>query len=480
MPQQPRALPNVLGPFVRPSGSRLRTLYAALLGGALLAPTAQAADSRLVGAFTLDGAQRVGVTVQPAGSAGLAQTLFVRVGEAEPVALATLDDEEVDVFDSGDFDGDGHDDFLVGQSGGTQNVQTRMFRYDPTARHYVELQHPGGAASPCKGFVSITRAEDPDDHSFFGSCRYSVNSYGHEVYRFDAEGKVVPTVWQVPVSLDSSLEPIEVVTRFSADGSVSSIDIEGDNDLPLGPDKQVLVSRLDLYDAPDAARRSGMYVVENDRVAVLDAKPGGWIKIRYDSKRAGELVKWVRYDEMTFDKYAYGGPAKSPQALALNVFDYFGRAGDALASTFTLTVDNPTDVSVALQNPRIRLLLIGDKNQRTLHSLYTREPVTLGPHAGGRDGSRRATGGQKYKPGATWDDNPVQWIQQADGSRRYVLHVEGAAYVTFLPPLVPGRYRMIAVLTDPALERPVYANEVTFDYPLQAEQIDEPEGESGD
>jgi len=33
------------------------------------------------------------------------------------------------------------------------------------------------------------------------------------------------------------------------------------------------------------------------------------------------------------------------------------------------------------------------------------------------------------------------------------------------------------VLTDPALEGPVYANEVTFDYPLEAEQIEEP-GES--
>lgn len=484
MPQQHTALPTAYNmtaraqrrrPFAFARAAAKALLTAGLASAALSLPAA--AEPRLISDYLITGDLRAFVYAEPLNNARGEQRLTVVAGDQDPQVLGVVSDEEIDVFDSPDIDRDGYSDFVIGQSGGVQNVITRLFRYRPQTRDFVEIEHPGGDASPCRGFVSLSMPEDPDEREFYGSCRYGAGAYGIERYGFAPDGTLRVLQWQIPVRLDG-METTDVITRFNDDGTVAEIVLDSP-DLALGPKGEVLVGRLDLYDAPDPTRRNGQSMARGDLVKILDGRPG-WLKIGYRSPQRGaaDLQKWVRYDDMLFDKYAYAGPASTPQALSLSVFDYFGKPGEALRTTFTLTVDNPGKTPVALQSPSIRLLFIDEKGNRTVHTLYEREPVTLGPREDDKPGraSGRATGGKRYKPGATWDDNPVQWFPAPDGSRRYVIDNNGIP-ATFLPALAPGHYRMIAVLTDPALEGPVYANEVTFDYPLEAEQIEEP-GES--
>ncbi|MFJ1299296.1 hypothetical protein ACILG0_04970 [Pseudomonadota bacterium AL_CKDN230030165-1A_HGKHYDSX7] len=485
MPQQHTALPTAYnmtrpaparGPLARVRTAAAMAVAAMLASAALNAPAA--AEPKLIADYLIDANLRAFVYAEPLNNARGEQRISVVAGDQAAQVLGVLSDEEIDIFDSPDLDRDGYGDFFIGQSGGSQNVITRLFRYRPETRDFIELKHPGGDASPCRGFVSLSLPEDPDEREFYGSCRYGAGAYGIERYSFAPDGTVRALQWQIPVRLDG-METTDVITRFNDDGTVAEIVLDSP-DLALGPKGEVLVERLDLYDAPDPTRRSGQFVVRGDLVRILDGRPG-WIKLGYRGSQAGagDQQKWVRYDDMLFDKYAYAGPAKTPQALSLSVFDYFGKPGDELRTTFTLTVDNPGKAPVALQAPQIRLLFIDAKGNRTVHTLYEREPVTLGPQGDDKPARAggRATGGKRYKPSATWDDNAVQWFPAPDGSRRYVIDNNGIP-ATFLPALAPGHYRMIAVLTDPALEAPVYANEVTFDYPLDAEQIEEP-GENG-
>lgn len=66
---------------------------------------------------------------------------------------------------------------------------------------------------------------------------------------------------------------------------------------------------------------------------------------------------------------------------------------------------------------------------------------------------------------ALLDDN---YIERRDG-RFVIYHADSQgndAYVPFFPDLPAGRYRIRAVLTDPALSAPVYSQqEVEMDYP---------------
>ncbi|MGY6270787.1 hypothetical protein ACXIUT_13935 [Achromobacter denitrificans] len=122
------------------------------------------------------------------------QRLLVRVGGGPEREIARFGgDEEVDQFQDVDIDHDGYRDFVIGQSGGGTQAISRIFLYRPQDRAFRELRHPGGASSPCHGFVNPVF--DPTRPAFAVACRYAATDYGFEDYAVCPDGTAQATSW---------------------------------------------------------------------------------------------------------------------------------------------------------------------------------------------------------------------------------------------------------------------------------------------
>ncbi len=138
----------------------------------------------------------------------------VRVGNGPEQPLGDFD-EEIDQMQAVDIDHDGYQDLALGQSGGGSQVQTRLFLYRPATGGFQEVRHPGGDASPCRGFVNpVFDAERP---AFSVGCRYGAASHGFEEYVLNPDGTARATSWTTPAKL---------TYRFREDGSLDRIEAE--------------------------------------------------------------------------------------------------------------------------------------------------------------------------------------------------------------------------------------------------------------
>lgn len=408
--------------------------YAALLACALLAGLSAAAQARVLLSFEVNPSTQATLTVD---EQGLVQ---IQVDEDAPQTLYQADPESrVKVFDRVDLNHDGNTDLSMGSS----EKQARLFIYQPDTRLFAELPYPESGL--CGGF-SMPEFDEAQPR-VIATCFEGMTELATEIYRVLPGPRVAPERLRVPLRSDPREESIDAVIIFNSDGVAERGYIDGSVD-PLGADGLVKVSRAALYEAPDLARPAAVQAKAGDRLQILGASPGGWLKVSGDDGQA----RWVRFEDLLLDGYAMQEPSTQP--LRLGVFDYFGKSGEELADTFTLTVSNTSSHPVDLKAPQIFLLFTAEDGRRIVHALYHREAGTL------------ASGAV-----LTWDDNAVQIMRRDDGSPRYVIF-DNEAYPTFFPALADGNYRLAAMLVDPALPAPLYSNEVGFAFPFKAEEVE--------
>ena len=396
--------------------------------------------------------------------AGLSATVITRGGEHEratvrvgagPEQLLGDFDEEIDEMRAVDIDHDGYQDLVLGQSGGSSQVLSRLFLYRPATAGFQEIRHPGGDASPCHGFVNPEF--DPHRAAFGVGCRYGAASHGFEEYVLRPDGTVRATSWTTQALFDLETVQADLTYQFREDGSLDRIDIEGEGS-PL-EDGVVPVSKLDLYDTPDVNARPAMTVTEGESLTVVALCPRGWLQVRTTSG----ILKWVRYADLRVDKHLTPPAPAAAAGLELTLFNYLDEWDDEESGgRFTLGLDNHGTAPVALDDARVWLLLVTPQGDRIVHPLLQADRVALGP-AGAPDGASAIA----------LVDAPVLWRADGgnDGKPAYTIREDEASYVPVLPALAQGRYRMTAVVTDPhSLQAPLYSNEVEFDYPFPKRQ----------
>ncbi|EHK63630.1 SH3 domain-containing protein [Achromobacter arsenitoxydans] len=397
---------------------------------------------------------KAGLSATVTTSGGEQERAMVRVGNAPPQPLGDFD-EEIDEMRAVDIDHDGYQDLILGQSGGSSQIVSRLFLYRPAIGGFQEIRHPGGDASPCQGFVNPVF--DPGRAAFGVGCRYGAASHGFEEYVLRPDGTAHATSWTTQALFSLESAQAELTYQFRDDGTLDRIDIEGEGS-PL-EDGIVPVSKLDLYDTPDVNARPAMTAAEGESLTVVALRPRGWLQVR----TAGEALRWVRYGDLRVDKHRYQPAPPAAAGLELTLFNYLDEWDDEESGgRFTLGLDNHGAAPVALDAPRVWLLLVNPQGDRIVHPLLQADRVALGP-----------ANAQAGDSGIALADAPVLWRADDgnDGKPAYMIRENETGFVPVLPELAPGRYRMAAVLTDPhSLQAPLYSNEVEFDYPFPKRQ----------
>lgn len=415
-----------------------RTLLAAAL--VALAATSQAAPRHLP--YSIKPGVNAVVTVS--GDAG--QTATVRVGDGPEQRLGSFDDEAIDQMAAVDIDHDGYRDLVLGQSGGSTQVISRLFLYRPDSATFQEIVHPD-KSSPCRGFVNPVI--DDNSPRISVGCRYGAASYGSEEYELRPDGTVRATSWTTQALFGLETEQAELTYRFGEDGAIDRIDIDGEGS-PL-EDGTVPVSKLDLYDTPDVNAHPTMTATEGEALDVVALRPRDWLHVRYTSKTAGTVLKWVRYGDLRVDKHALQTPPV-PHGLELELADTLADWNMEDGGTFIVSVANRGEAPVALNAPRVWLLLTNARGERIVHPLYQRAGDTLHP----------ANPLGLARDAVVWDTDA-----EGGGAPAYMVNDNGYGSVAFLPALAPGKYRAAVVVTDPGnLAQPLVSNEIGFDYPL--------------
>ncbi|QVQ26470.1 SH3 domain-containing protein [Achromobacter deleyi] len=420
-----------------------------ILFAAMLATLGQGASARDFPYPIKDGLSAV-VTTSGDGE----ERATVRVGNG-PEQLLGVFDEEIDQMGSVDINHDGYRDLVLGQSGGSTQIIARLFLYRPGDGGFQEILHPDSKASPCHGFVNPDF--DPGRAAFSVACRYGAASNGFENYVLRPDGTAHATSWATQALFALEVDQADLTYRFREDGSVAGIDIEGEGS-PLDGGT-VPVGRLDLYDTPDVNARPTMTAAEGEHLEVVALRPRDWLQVRYASKSAGEVLKWVRYGDLRVDKHQYRPSPPDATGLELTLFNYLGDWNDEESGgRFTLRLDNRGPAPARLVLPRVWLLLINAQGDRIVQPLFQRDAVTL--EAPGAPAQATATG---------LADTPVLWRKDEDDGGRlaYMIRAGDAGYVPVVPGLAAGRYRATAVVTDPGnLGEPLYSNQVEFDFPF--------------
>ncbi|MCS3507001.1 DUF4141 domain-containing protein [Achromobacter sp. JUb104] len=377
-------------------------------------------------------------------SSGDTQQATVRVGDGPEQPLGSFDADAVDQIQAVDINHDGYRDLILGQSGGSTQLFARLFLYRPDHGTFQEIVHPD-PSSPCRGFVNPVI--DEKQAVIHVACRYGAASNGFEDYALGSDGTARATSWGTQALFGLESEAAELSYRFREDGSIDRIDIEGEGSPLEGG--AVPVSKLDLTDTPDVNATPTMAATEGEHLDVVALRPPDWLQVRYASKTAGVVLKWVRYADLRVDKHRLVAPS-SPRPLTLDLADTLADWNGEDGGQFIVSVANTSDAPVALNAPRVWLLLTNAQGHRIVHPLYQRDADTLLP----------------ANPLGLARD-PIVWAAGEDGKPAYLLNDNGYSNVPFLPALAPGKYRAAVVLTDPGnLAQPIVSNEISFDYPL--------------
>lgn len=377
-------------------------------------------------------------------SSGDTQQATVRVGDGPEQPLGSFDADAVDQIQAVDINHDGYRDLILGQSGGSTQLFARLFLYRPDHGTFQEIVHPD-PSSPCRGFVNPVI--DEKQAVIHVACRYGAASNGFEDYVLRSDGTARATSWGTQALFGLESEAAELSYRFREDGSIDRIDIEGEGSPLEGG--AVPVSKLDLTDTPDVNATPTMTATEGEHLDVVALRPPDWLQVRYASKTAGVALKWVRYADLRVDKHRLVAPS-SPRPLTLDLADTLADWNGEDGGQFIVSVANTSDAPVALNAPRVWLLLTNAQGHRIVHPLYQRDADTLPP----------------ANPLGLARD-PIVWAAGEDGKPAYLLNDNGYSNVPFLPALAPGKYRAAVVLTDPGnLAQPIVSNEISFDYPL--------------
>lgn len=360
-----------------------------------------------------------------------------------------------------DINADGYGDLIFVSVELPYHYLSRIFLYQAATGWFNELKHadlsfhtiqfPAGK----KNAFSSSKYPDGADDEPYRHVFSIVNN--DTLVLMESESRiVVGKAW-----------PLEMrkVNVYDQDGSVQArafYDPESDTPLRL----PVGVSKLDLYTEPHIHAFSSMYLVKDDEFDVLDVQGDDWLQISYDSRRAGKIVRWVRYTDLEVDKYA--ASKDTAQGLSLTLL-YPYHDTDPSFFSFSIGLDNQGSSLFESKNGVIFLLFTDEEGHKIPSFLYRLDlELKLRPKTREETFNQDADGTRWYQPGAFLDDNYVEWDEETG---RYVLfHGSGDGYieyVPFFPALNPGKYRMQAVFADPyALDDPVFSNEQEINYPI--------------
>jgi hypothetical protein len=366
---------------------------------------------------------------------------------------------ETPLFEEEDYDYDGHKDLSVAVTAGSVDVKYQLYLYNPGSKSYADFAVPSDVAERqnCNGFWSIERTTK--EKGIISSCKND-GRWVHDVIHIGPDG----AAWiseQTRVVYDERIEwpyfgkPVLTVT-YDRQGKVISEKVASQEETGEPAEWEVPVAKLPLYAAPDPAARTKAYLIKGDQTRMLEFK-GDWMKIAYSGKK-DTIERWVSLRE-AYDLAARYVPGRAhPAGLTLKALNYDGMEKDAdyFRNLFTLMMGNSGEQDITITQGELHLIFTGTDGKSVTHKLYDLHEFTLTP------GSFQ-----------TLDDNAVE----KHGDRYVLFHAttEEETYVPFFPDgLAPGRYSVRAVITDPNLPEPVFAewgNDMDFPPRLPASLI---------
>ncbi len=179
-----------------------------------------------------------------------------------------------------DFNFDARPDIAISQSfgyGGV-NVFSDVYVYDAQEQQFELL-------------MNGSNVEVRDGHRELKTSQKSGPRFYSKLYRF-ANGKPYPYLETMTIGYD-----LEKITLKDRNGAVrrSLISLfNAEKDTVNSAVLPIRSERAYLFDKPDEASKTKMYVIRDDKVTILDT--GGpydeWFKIRFEGKKV--LEKWIR------------------------------------------------------------------------------------------------------------------------------------------------------------------------------------------
>ncbi|WP_269508457.1 hypothetical protein [Burkholderia sp. IMCC1007] len=98
---------------------------------------------------------------------------------------------------------------------------------------------------------------------------------------------------------DSEGSDLRSLTKTISPSWTGSIDKVGEEDLV------VTVKRAYLYDQPSPEATGKAYLIDGDRVKMLEPAENGFVKFRYVAKRGMVLEKWLKCEDVNYCHQAY-------------------------------------------------------------------------------------------------------------------------------------------------------------------------------
>lgn len=198
-----------------------------------------------------------------------------------------------------DFNFDGYNDIAIDVPVGMVNFETFIYLWQPEAGQFKALKpnNPGA----CGQFSDVTL--DEKNKTIISSCRGGPVWYSDK-FKYDDQGKLYlasDMELNMGVAPDHDISTFAFFERYyDPQGkkiSQQAIGIEGEPYVYT-----VKNEKLRLYNAPNKAQKSAMYLVKGDQVAIVDLTvlentDKTWVKIKYASKKRGDIYKWVAADE---------------------------------------------------------------------------------------------------------------------------------------------------------------------------------------
>lgn len=354
-------------------------------------------------------------------------------------------------FTVADYNFDGFPDVAIGATtSDSPDTGFGIFLYDADRKSYASLDLPEDFNDRlnCSGLWNVELIES--QNAIKSSCYFEGDDDRRvDIVQIDPDGsphlleqsRAKEEAWHWPY-ID---KPARMIT-YDREGNVTLETIAAQDDTENS--WTVPVTKLEIYSKPDPQTRTPAYLLEGETVRIL-AFSGDFMKFARDGS-TGMSQGWVSLTQ-AYDLVArYDTDGTKPQMAFLALSDYKDTAEnpDYYRNLFTLTVKNTGDTDMELTNAELFLLFNGDNGTRVAHKLYDISGPTL-------------------KPGESHmiDDNP---IEQRDG--KYVIyHGEDGqdSYPLFFPENLPdGKYRVIPIITDPALSGFIYGeNEIELEYP---------------
>jgi hypothetical protein len=224
--------------------------------------------------------------------------LEVRVrGKTQRLEITTMDDTERGSVLVNDFNFDGYADIAIpdGIGYGGVNYFYVLYTFQPSSNHFVPVNFPGDSGGTlCNPELRVaTRTIETD-------CKNGPR-YDYTDYRF-LNGK--PYIYRSAAmvildAFDTDHYLVYAVSVFNTNGKPLRSSISDDPRLETAPLRYVPVDRAYLYTIPREDARTDRYIVRNDAVRVLDVRDldgQQWLRIAYQSRTLGRIIRWVSFN----------------------------------------------------------------------------------------------------------------------------------------------------------------------------------------